>query len=297
MKRRDFIMTTAAATLAETAFGAGVLAGRPKQLWRVSLCEYSLHRTIPSKVDPLDFGPFTREQFDIEGVDYWNIPFKSKANDSAYLAEMKKRSDEAGVIGGVILVDGEGNLGDPNVDTRKQAVQNHHKWIDAANKLGCYAIRVNARSAGSYEEQMKLAADGLGMLSDYGKQNRVAVIVENHGGLSSNGEWLAGVMRAVDNPYCGTLPDFGNFHNYDRYKGVEETMPWAKNVSAKSHAFDENGNEKSTDYYRMMKIVVDSGFRGWVGIEYEGAPPEVDGVRKTHDLLKRVHEKLIADMG
>lgn len=294
--RRDFVKMGFASAAALPLAANRLLAAEDKRLWKVSLCEYSLHRMIPKQLDPLDFGPFTKKTFGIECVDYWNRPFGGKARDTRYLGEMKKRADDAGVSGGVILIDGEGNLGDPNESRRKKAVERHHKWIDAAKLLGCYAIRVNARSSGSYEEQLKLAADGLSMLSEYGQKNDISVIVENHGGLSSNGKWLAAVMKKVDSNYCGTLPDFGNFHGYDRYKGVKETMPWAKNVSAKSHAFDKDGNEKHTNYYKMMKIVVESGFRGWVGIEYEGRPPEVEGVKKTQALLNRVHAKLLSEM-
>lgn len=295
MKRRDFVKTGMATMASCGVASESLFADNSKRLWRVSLCEYSLHRMIPGKLDPLDFAPFTKKTFGIEGVDYWNTPFRNRAGDDAYLADMKKRADDAGVIGGVILVDREGNLGNPNAKKRAQAVENHYKWIDAAKKLGCYAIRVNARSAGSYDEQLKLAADGLASLSEYGKRQNISVIVENHGGLSSNGEWLAALMRRVDSPICGTLPDFGNFRKYDRYKGVAETMPWAKNVSAKSHNFDGEGNETKTDYYKMMKIVVDSGFRGWVGIEFEGPGSEVAGVRKTQALLERVHARLLAE--
>ncbi len=295
--RRDFVKLAAASTVMMPFACASLRAAKPKRLWRVSLCEYSLHRMIPGEVDPLDFAPFTKKTFGIEGVDYWNGEFKGKVKDTKYLAEMKKRADEAGVVGGVVLIDGEGNLGDPDTTKRKQAVQKHHKWIDAARQLGCYAIRVNARSKGTYEEQLKLAADGLSMLADYGARHDINVIVENHGGYSSNGKWLAEVMKTVNKPHCGTLPDFGNFRKYDRYQGVKEIMPWAKNVSAKSRAFDEAGNEKQTDYDKMMKIVVDSGFRGWVGIEYEGRQvSEIEGVKKTLALLNRVHAKLLADM-
>mgnify|MGYP006295326721 CR=1 FL=1 len=294
-------MMQRSATLAAGAFAlpmaAARAAGAGRRLWKVSLCEYSLHRMImrEKKLDPLDFGPYTKKTFGIEGVDYWNAPFHDKAKDARYLAEMKKRSDGAGVAGGVVLVDGEGNLGDPDDAKRKTAVERHHKWIDAAKALGCYAIRVNARSRGSYEEQLKLAADGLRRLGEYGKKNECGVIVENHGGLSSNGQWLAAVMKTVGMDEVGTLPDFGNFGQYDRYKGVRELMPYAQNVSAKSHDFDADGNETRTDYFKMMKIVVDSGFRGWVGIEYEGGRlSEVDGVKATRDLLARVHAELSA---
>ena len=224
--------------------------------------------------------------------------FKDKAKDAAYLAEMKKRAADVGVKSLLIMIDGEGNLGDPNPDKRKQAVENHYKWVEAAVALGCHSIRVNARSDGSYEDQQKLAAEGLRSLSEFAAKHGQNVIVENHGGLSSNGAWLAGVMKMVDLPNCGTLPDFGNFRIggdewYDRYKGVDELMPFAKAVSAKTHDFDDNGNETKTDYLKMMKIVLGHGYSGFVGIEYEGSKlDEFAGIRATKALLERVRDQL-----
>jgi len=177
-------------------------------------------------------------------------------------------------------------------------VNNHHRWVEAAKELGCHSIRVNAASQGSYEDQISLAADGLRAVTEYGDMHDINVIVENHGGLSSNGAWLASVMKKVDHPRCGTLPDFGNFRLsgdewYDRYKGVEELMPFARAVSAKSHDFDANGNETQTDYRRMMKIVLDAGYDGWVGIEYEGSKlTEDEGIMATKVLLERVRDAL-----
>jgi sugar phosphate isomerase/epimerase len=194
------------------------------------------------------------------------------------------------------MCDGEGRLGDPNANRRKKAIENHYRWVDAAKELGCHSIRVNAGSKGSYDEQLKLAADGLRRLTEFGAQNDMNVIVENHGGLSSNGAWLSAVMREVDHPRCGTLPDFGNFRlgggkEYNRYKGVRELMPFAKAVSAKSHDFDEKGNETHTDYMRMMRIVLDADYRGFVGVEYEGKKlSERDGIIATKKLLERVRD-------
>jgi len=193
----------------------------------------------------------------------------------------------------LIMIDGEGNLGDPDEAKRKLAVENHYRWVEAAKFLGCHSIRVNAASKGEYEEQLKLAADGLRRLSEFGAKHGLNVIVENHGGLSSNGKWLASVIKTVDLPNCGTLPDFGNFGAYDRYEGVRETMPFAKGVSAKSHDFDDEGNETKTDYFKMMKIVLDAGYKGYVGIEYEGSKlDEPAGIRATKKLLERVIAKL-----
>ena len=194
------------------------------------------------------------------------------------------------------MCDNEGNLGDPNKNKRNQAVENHYKWAEAAKFLGCHSIRVNARSDSnlSYDEQLKLAADGLGALVDFCDNLNLNAIVENHGGLSSNGEWLSTLMKVVGHPRIGTLPDFGNFKTdtdkwYDRYKGVGELMPYAKAVSAKSHEFDSNGNEVRTDYYKMMKIVLGYGYNGYVGIEYEGDKhSEYDGIHLTSKLLKKI---------
>ena len=196
------------------------------------------------------------------------------------------------------MVDREGDLGAGNKKERKLTVEKHHRWAHMAKALGCHSIRVNARSVGSYDEQMKSAADGLHQLGDYCDKLGLNVLVENHGGLSSNGQWLAGVMKLADHPRVGTLPDFGNFvinretgESYDRYKGVAELMPWAKAVSAKSFEFDEKRDAVQTDFYRMMKIVKDAGYKGWVGIEYEGDKEgEIEGIFKTKTLLERIQK-------
>jgi sugar phosphate isomerase/epimerase len=231
-------------------------------------------------------------------VEYVNQFFKDKSKDKKYLAEMKKRAKGSGVKGLLIMIDGEGNLGEPNENTRSKAIENHYKWVDAAKFLGCHSIRVNARSKGSYDEQVKLATDGLSRLTEYGYKRGINVIVENHGGLSSNGKWLATVIKNVNHARCGTLPDFGNFRLkgdkwYDRYQGVRELMPFAKAVSAKSHDFDDKGNETKTDYLKMMKIVKAARYRGWVGIEYEGGRlSEDEGILATKKLLEKVRKEL-----
>lgn len=295
--------------LGATALGAAAfclpkitLAARPNPLFRISVAEWSLHKALfGKKLDHLDFAKTAKEEFGIEAVEYVNQFFKDKAQDSAYLAEMKKRASDHGVRSLLIMIDGEGRLGDPNEEQRKKTVDNHKKWVEAAVELGCHSVRVNAASEGDYNEQLSLAADGLMQLTLFAEQHNLNVIVENHGGLSSNGKWLADVMRRVDHPHCGTLPDFGNFRvsateNYDRYQGVEELMPFAKAVSAKSHDFDDAGNETHTDYLRMMKIVVDAEYSGFVGIEYEGSKlDEYEGIRKTKALLERVRSELAKD--
>jgi sugar phosphate isomerase/epimerase len=301
--RRGFLKTTAAAGaavgLAASSLPTAWAEESKMPLFKISLAEWSLHRTLfDGKLDNLDFPATAKKDYGIEAVEYVNQFFKDKAKDTKYLTELKKRAADEGVTNVLIMIDGEGSLGDPNDEKRKTAVENHYKWVDAAKFLGCHSIRVNAHSEGSYEEQQKLAADGLRRLSEFGDKQGINVIVENHGGLSSNGEWLSGVMKLVDNKRCGTLPDFGNFQTspgqwYDRYKGVKELMPYAKGVSAKSHEFNNQGDEVRTDYFKMVKIVLDAGYHGYIGIEWEGeSPNEAEGIKLTKKLLERVRDKL-----
>lgn len=270
-----------------------------KPPFEISLAQWSWHKRLfgeaEPKLDNLDFAEEAHD-FGFQAIEYVNIFFKDKADDSAYLAEMKKRAKDLGVKSVLIMCDDEGALGDPDARKRAQAVQNHHKWVRAAKYLGCHSIRVNAYSEGPDDEQLKLAADGLRSLSEYAAQHKINVIVENHWGLSSNGKWLAGVIKEVNLPNCGTLPDFGNFPpEIDPYEAVEMLMPYAKGVSAKSYDFDEKGDETRIDYYRMMKIVLDAGYKGFVGIEYEGETlNETDGIVATKKLLERIREQYMS---
>lgn len=302
LNRRDFLKQSAfagAAVGAMTVAGEALANAAAKQVFKISLAQWSLHKALFKKeLDNLDFAKTAKQQFGISAIEFVNQFFKDKAKDMNYLKDLNKRAKDLGVEHRLIMCDGEGALGDPDAAKRTQAVENHYRWVEAAKFLGCKIIRVNAQSKGSAEEQQKLAADGLRRLSEFGAKHKIHVVVENHGGLSSNGQWLAGVMKMVGHPYCGTLPDFGNFRigqgeMYDRYKGVTELMPFAKAVSAKSHDFDERGEEIHTDYHKMMKIVLDAGYRGFVGIEYEGEKmSEADGIKATKKLLERVHDEL-----
>lgn len=273
----------------------GVGGGRRREpLFTISLAQWSLHKTLfAGELDHLDFPRAARADFGIDAVEYVNAFFKEK-NSAAYVAELNKRCDAEGVASLLIMCDGEGALGDPDAAARSKAVENHRKWIDAASALGCHSIRVNAQSSGERDEQMKLAADGLRKLCEVGDAAGISVIVENHGGLSSHGDWLAGVMKLVDHPRVGTLPDFGNFYEYDRYKGVEDLMPFAKGVSAKSWDFDDaTGEETKMDYRRLLRIVLDAGYRGRIGIEFEGKRlDEREGVRRTKALLEHIRGEM-----
>jgi sugar phosphate isomerase/epimerase len=297
LDRRSFL--AASAGVVALPFALRGEDSTKKPLFDLSLAQWSLHRTLRSgKMNNLDFPAAAKKDYGINAVEYVNQFFKDKAKDEKYLAELKKRCEDNGVVSVLIMCDGEGNLGDANEAKRKQAVENHYKWVEAAKFLGCHSIRVNAYSTGSYEEQMERAADGLRRLCEFGDKHDINVIVENHGGLSSNGEWLAAMIKKVDHKRAGTLPDFGNFRlgdgkTYDRYKGVKEMMPFAKGVSAKSHDFNDKGEEIHTDYTKMMAIVLDAGYRGYVGIEYEGSKlSEPEGIKATKKLLEKVRADL-----
>ncbi|MCB0634811.1 MAG: TIM barrel protein [Lewinella sp.] len=325
MKRRRFITHTS-----QLVIGAGLLhacgssanqegqedeamadtmASGGDLFFKISLAQWSLHKALFAKeIDNLDFARIARQDFDVDGVEYVNQFFKDKAQDNTYLSEMKKIAMDNGVQNVLIMIDGEGGLGNGNETERMKAVDNHHKWVDAAHFLGCHAIRVNAYGEGASEEVAAQAVKSLSELGDYAAQAGISVIVENHGGFSSNGQWLSGVMKEVGKANVGTLPDFGNFcivrsqdeegkwtctEEYDRYKGVMELMPFAKGVSAKTNDFDASGNDTRTDYMKMMKIVKDAGYTGFVGIEYEGSTtPEMEGIRLTKELLMKVGKTL-----
>ncbi len=295
--------------------------------FQISLAQWSLHRKyfgdlqarggwqwfgktlrenpdalIQEGEDPMEF-PALAAEYGIKTIELVNTFYYGKANDMEYWRAFKQKCDEAGVSVGLIMCDALGNLGDADDAARTQAVQNHHAWVDIAKFLGAKTIRVNAAGNGTAEEVAANAVDGLSKLGEYGATQGVNVVVENHGGYSSNGAWLADVMKRVNMDNVGTLPDFGNFciengpdgcvNEYDRYQGIEELMPYAKAVSAKTHMFDENGNETKSDFSRIMKIVKKSGFKGNIGIEYEGLQlSEDEGIKATKALLEKVFAEI-----
>jgi sugar phosphate isomerase/epimerase len=260
------------------------------QRFKISLAEWSFHRALgKGEMTNLDFPRISKTVYNIDAVEYVSVFFKGKGEDTQYLTQLKDSCTKYGVKSLLIMVDGEGNLADTSLAVRDKSVANHYKWVKAAQFLGCHSIRVNAAGRGSKEQVQLAAIDALGKLADYAAKYNINVIVENHGGMSSDGIWLSTIMKKINKPNCGTLPDLGNFYEYDRYQGVADLMPFAKGVSAKSHDFDETGNETQIDYARMMKIIADSGFKGYIDVEYEGNKlSEADGVKATKALLEKV---------
>ncbi len=281
------------------ALGADV-TGRPKAGpigdFKISLAEWSLHRALfARKIDNLDFPRIAREDYGIEGAEFVNQFFKDKAQDSTYLKDLKKRAGDVGVTCVLIMIDGEGDLSAEKEDDRHKAVDNHKKWVDAAAALGCHAIRVNT---GHHYSPTNLGpvSEACGLLTDYGTKNGISIICENHGGPSSNPDAMIALMKAVNKPSFGTLPDFGNFlqdgkgnYQIDVYDAIARMMAYAKGVSAKSYDFGENGKETKLDYARILKIVTDAGYHGFVGIEYEGGRlSEPEGIKATKRLLEKL---------
>ncbi len=293
MDRRAFVLSAmAAAAAAATRCAAGRLT-TPARPFEISLAEWSLHRAIRGgTLDHLDFAFSAKRDYGIDAVEYVSTLFAK--TDEAYVAEVKRRAEDAGVRSLLIMCDAEGALGDPDEAERSRAIENHARWVGAAALLGCHSIRVNAESRGTPDQQQSLVADGLARLCEVADRSGINVLVENHGGHSSDPEWLAKTIVLAGHPRAGTLPDFGNFPpEADRYAAVATMMPFAHAVSAKSHEFGAAGEETRTDFERMLKVVLDAGYRGFVGVEYEGEGlSEPEGIRATKALLERVRDRL-----
>lgn len=276
---------------------------------KISLAQWSLHREIESGVlDPVDFARVAKERFQIEAVEYVNGFYQKDPTNEKFWLEMLRKSQEVGVKNLLIMVDEEGDLGQSNANKRQKAVENHYKWVNAAKILDCHSIRVNAFGDGERAALHDALVDGIGQLCDYAAKENIDVLIENHGLLSSDASFIINVIQAANRPNLGTLPDFGNWclakkwgstqHNrceevYDRYRGVAEFLPYAKGYSAKSYAFDENGNETIIDYRKMLQMAKDGGYDGYIGIEFEGENmEETTGIKATKALIERVWKEI-----
>jgi sugar phosphate isomerase/epimerase len=274
------------------------LDAKPAHWFEISLAEWSFHRRLREEQTPV----LLHEQFaaearrlEIGAIEYCSIFFPDRPDHSRTLADLEHRAADHDVRSLLIMVDRQGDLGNPDKRLRAEAVDNHRRWLEVAARLGCHAIRVNAKSVGSDEEQARLVADGLASVCVHGAEEGLSVLVENHGGLSSRPDWLMGVIESVGMDNCGTLPDFGNFwdEDVDRYEAVRAMMPAAKAVSAKSNHFTAKGAERDIDYEQMLTIVKNAGYSGYVGIEFEGPDmPEIEGVQRTRDLLIQLRDRL-----
>jgi sugar phosphate isomerase/epimerase len=303
---RQFLLGTGALVVARplAAFGSS------RSGIETSLAEWSLHRALyGGRLDHLDFPAKAKKEFGISAVEYVNgffgggkMDFKKAATNAAYLKELLKRSQNAGVVNHLLMVDDEGPLAEADEKRRWQAVDNHKKWVEATKFLGCKTVRVNLQGGGAADEKKTAAVESLGRLGAFAEPMKINIVAENHGGVTSNGAWLADVVKQVAMPNVGTLPDFGNFciseawgstqdgceNLYDCYQGVAELLPFAKGVSAKSYDFDAKGEQPLMDYKRLIGLVKAVGYKGYIGIEFEGnTQPEEEGIRKTKALLEK----------
>ncbi len=314
-KRRSFIKNSSIGVLGISTFAtAACKHEKPKMenelmtkqlFFNISLAQWSLHRSIEAKQEDPSLFPLTaRQKFGIGAVEYVNQFYVDKVKDAAYWRSLRKQAEDQDVQSLLIMVDDEGDLGNTDDAQRSTAVTNHHKWVDAAAMLGCHSIRINAFGDGSKEDVGSAMVDGLGRLCEYASESAINVLIENHGLYSSDPSWVAKIIKEIGLSNCGTLPDFGNFclsakwgstqdgsceEAYDLYDGVREMLPFAKGVSAKSYMFDESGDQVMIDYSKMLKIVKDAGFDGYIGIEYEGSDKtEEEGIKATKALLEKI---------
>lgn len=333
MNRRKFVSNTAKSGLAITLLGGyackqtkkggetdeaneetSTMAGEP--FFKLSLAQWSINKMIRFEgVDPYTFAE-KAAGWGFTGLEYVSQLYSAELGAADYSEEAMKNfvdkcnaeAEKYGLQNVLIMIDGQGDLAAADEKVRKEAAENHHKWVDAAAAMGCHSIRVNLNGVQEPEAWKKASVDGLSQLASYAKDKNINIIVENHGGLSSNAAMLAAVMTEVNMDNCGTLPDFGNFcikresgdyyeskciEEYDKYQGVAELMPHAKAVSAKAYDFDENGDETKIDFSRILKLVKDAGYTGYVGVEYEGSNlSEEEGILATKDLLIKVGSAL-----
>ena len=308
MERRNFIERALAGSMG-LMVGVEMLAAHEHRGMnltkpKISLAQWSLHRALEKgEINPEDFAGIAKDMYQINAVEYVNGFYASHANDQKFWQQMNNRALEAGVKNLLIMVDNEGDLGDPDPAKRKKAVENHFKWVDAAKIMNCHSIRVNAFGTGDRQTLMEALIDGLGLLASYGSEQEIHVLIENHGLHSSDARFITDIIKEVNNPFLGTLPDFGNWclsaewgstqggkckESFDPFLGLELMLPYAKGVSAKSYDFDADGKESSMDYSRLLKMVKSSDFKGYIGIEYEGTKlSENEGILATKRLIEK----------
>ena len=310
MKRRKFIKDLSLSTSLTLSplIPLSCKSEENSMFFEIGLAEWSLNKALDKgEITNMDFPSIAKNDYEINIIEYVNQFFMDKATNKKYLNELLSRTQDLGVTNHLIMIDDEGDLGNTDKLKRNIAVDNHKKWVEAAKFLGCDSIRVNAQGEGSRESVSNAAIEGLGSLADFALDYDINVIVENHGGYSSDGKWLMNVIRSTLRSNIGTLPDFGNFcisgawgstqeecsNKYNKYLGVKEMMPYAKSVSAKSYDFDDKGNCMETDFYKMLEIVKNSGYNKYISIEYEGTRlSEREGIRKTKELLEKVGKSI-----
>ena len=308
MKRRSFLKNAVLSAAALSAPTLMTYGSNSLYNLKISLAQWSLHRNFNNgNLDPDDFAGIAINTYGINAIEYVNQFYKDSGEDEKFWINMKERADNVDVKSLLIMVDDEGDLGLADDKERKKSVENHYKWVNAAKILGCHSIRVNAFGEDSKEAFRTAIIDSMGQLSDYAAKENINIIIENHGLYSSDAKLITEIIKQVNKPNFGTFPDFGNWclsakwgttqgecdEAYDMYQGVSEFLPYAKAVSAKSYNFNAKGENTKIDYYKMLKIVKNSGYNGYIGIEYEGEVlSEQEGILATKVLIEKVWKSL-----
>jgi sugar phosphate isomerase/epimerase len=293
-RRRLLKQVPLAGIAALASSGCSKESGETAPWLKISLQQYSFNGMFKrGELDPLDYPKLAVEKCGISALEYYNGFIMEKVNDTAWFADLKKRCDDLGVENQLMLLKNDRALDDADAAIRKGAATDYQPWLENCKALGCHSVRVDVRSAGDSAEVMKQALDGLNQLCDIAKPIGIDIIVENHGNHSSNGKWVADLMTTLNRDNCGTLPDFGNFKDYDKYQGVKDMLPWARAICAKVHHIEEDGSAKDTDFTKMLNIVKDGGFKGYIGIEFEGKSDPVAGILGTKKLI----EKTLVEIG
>lgn len=277
---------------------------------KISLAQWSLNRAFFAKtLDPISFASIAKNEYGISAIEYVNQFYTDTASDEKFWTEMATRASDVGVQSLIMMVDEEEKLGDTNAKKRKKAVEDHYKWVNAAKILGCHSIRVNAFGDGDLDALKVSLTDGLAQLTEYAAQEKINVIIENHGLHTSNADFIVDIIKEVNSPFLGTLPDFGNWclnaewgstettknctNSYSPHEGLSIFLPYAKGVSAKAYAFDTEGYDTIIDYPKLLQLVKDSDFDGYIGIEFEGENmEESEGIKTTKALIEKVWKQL-----
>lgn len=296
-------MKSSALGVAAVASAPLISFSPPEKQLKISLAQWSLHRSFRDGThDPKQFASIAQNTYKLDAIEYVNGFFTDRSQDEKFWQEMRERASDVGVLNLLMMVDDEGDLGVADDASRKTAVENHYKWVNAASILGCHSVRVNAFGEADRSAYRAAIVDGMGQLAEYAAQSNIHIVIENHGLFSSDAALISGIIREVNMPNFGSFPDFGNWclsakwgstqgdceQAYDRYLGVKELLPYAKAVSAKSYNFNAKGEDTKIDYYRMLKIVKESDYDGYIGIEYEGVElGEHEGILTTRHLLEK----------
>ena len=244
----------------------------------ISLAQWALIEEIRSdKWKTLDFPKIAREDFGLNGIEFVNTLFEVPTVE--YLNTLKRNAADFNVQMVLIMVDEEGDGCADTKQGRKQFEINHRKWVDVAHYLGCHAIRTNCRGLENADKQQALewAAESYNMLLDYASPSGISIVIENHGGVSNDPDWMIALMKKVNNLKFGTFPDWRSpSADFDNYTYLQKTLPYAKGMSYRNQPTEELTA-------KMIKLSQDGGYRGWYGIESSGR----EEVKRGVALLKK----------